>query len=194
MCWKDIGQKEYVHEQSGGHAVRGESVSRHLLHGHTAPAPSANIRFLTFCPFLTAAQALQWREPQEFKVRALVRQRLAHLGTAVGGLYVKFCTPSCTRKENICLRTMHLGTSISGKVCSPWKSFLNSHKKETQPKCLNHQSSSPTSLESLATPATHKLHHHVAPSLAWACMCSSMQPLCGYDGRADAPCGLWVHQ
>ena len=86
ICWKDIGQKEYVHEQSGGHAVRGESVSRHLLHGHTAPAPSANIRFLTFCPFLTAAQALQWREPQEFKVRALVRQRLAHLGTAVGAI------------------------------------------------------------------------------------------------------------
>ena len=90
ICWKDIGQKEYVHEQSGGHAVRGESVSRHLLHGHTAPAPSANIRFLTFCPFLTAAQALQWRDSQEFKVRAvrraLVRQRLAHLGTAVGAI------------------------------------------------------------------------------------------------------------
>ena len=79
-------EKDHVHEQSGGHAVRGESVSRHLLHGHTAPAPSANIRFLTFCPFLTAAQALQWREPQEFKVRALVRQRLAHLGTAVGAI------------------------------------------------------------------------------------------------------------
>ena len=81
---------------------------------------------------------------------------------------------------------MHLGTSISGKVCSPWKSFLNSHKKETKPKCLNHQSSSPTSLESLATPATHKLHHHVAPSLAWACMGSSMQPLCGYDASGRA--------
>ena len=33
ICWEDIGQKEYVHEQSGGHAVRGESVSRHLFTG-----------------------------------------------------------------------------------------------------------------------------------------------------------------
>ena len=109
ICWKDIGQKEYVHEQSGGHAVRGESVSRHLLHGHTAPAPSANIRFLTFCPFLTAAQALQWRDSQEFKVRALVRQRLAHLGTAVGAIrpalsftpFRQILYPVRTRKDNI---------------------------------------------------------------------------------------------